>query len=67
MDSLSQGCVLKQEGQIEEEELTKETEKRAEREVENVNLAFPLSFPVPPQLRMKVPKKRMFEENKYKM
>lgn len=48
MASLSQGCVLKQEGQIEEEELTKKTEKGAERKVANVvNLAFPLSFPVP--------------------
>lgn len=58
MASLSQGGILKQEGQTEEEELTKKTERRAERKV--ANLAFPLSFlylPPPPKLRMEVPKK----------
>lgn len=48
MASLCQGDVLKGEGQVEEEKLTEETEKAAERKVRNVeNMVFSQPFPCP--------------------
>lgn len=55
--------VLKGEGQIEDEELTKEREKRSERKVSKLeNMVLPCPFPARTWLGTEMPKRTMFEE-----
>lgn len=64
--ALSQGPVLKGEGQAEEEALTKETGQRAEKKREMWRMWPPhCPFPTPTWLKLEEPKKTVFEkENK---
>lgn len=67
MASLSQGGILKREGQVEEEELKKETEKRAE-DAGKCEYGIPIVLSRTPQLRVEVSKNTRFvKDNKHRM